>query len=237
MAEPLPLVLTRPRAQAEAFAAEIAARLPGRFRPLIAPVLEITPLPGAVDLAGIAALLFTSANGVAQFAAREPRRDLTAFCVGEITAEAARGAGMRAVSADGDVVALAALVIARQRPEAGPLLHIRGRHAAGDLAGALAAAGFSTRAAEIYDQRPCRIGGAPAALLAAGTPAVVAHFSLRSARLFAAQATEDAWPLAAITSVALSPAADAALAGLAFARRLVAAAPTREGMIEALERA
>src|SRR5690606_10988873 len=126
---------------------------------------------------------------------------------------------------------------ARLRPEAGPLLHIRGRHAAGDLAGALASAGFTTRAAEIYDQRPCRIEAAPAAQLATGTAAVIAHFSPRSARLFADQARAADWPLAAATSVALSPAADAALASLAFARRLVAAAPTRDAMIDALARA
>lgn len=237
MAAPRTLILTRPRAEGEAFAAVIKARLPGRFSPVIAPVLEIAPLPAAIELDGVAALIFTSANGVAEFTARTARRDLPAFCVGEITADAARAAGIQAVSADGDVVALAALITAQHRPADGPLLHIRGHHAAGDLAGALARAGFTMRATVVYDQRGCDIDGAAADLLAAGGAEIVTHFSPRSARLFAAQAAAEGWPLAAATSLALSAAADTEVAELGFGRRLVTAAPTREAMIAALAEA
>ncbi len=237
MAPPRTLLLTRPRPQGEAFAAEIGTLLPGRFRPVLAPVLEISPLPGPIPLDGVTGLLFTSANGVAQFAARTPRRDLPAYCVGEITAEAARQAGMQASSADGDVHDLAALVRARLQPGAGSLLHIRGRHAAGSLTSMLAADGFATRAAEIYDQRPCLIAGEGRALLDAGTADVVAHFSPRSARIFADQAAREGWPLSRTTSVALSAAADAALTQAGFGRRLVATAPTRDAIVARLTQA
>jgi len=230
------LLLTRPRDQAEAFAAALAAALPGRFRPVIAPVLRIEPVPAAVDLAGAAALLFTSANGVEVFAALEPDRSLPALCVGEMTARAARAAGFEAEAASGDVEALAALAAARARPGRGAFLHVRGRHAAGDLTGRLAALGIPTRALEIYDQIPCPVGPEAAALLAARGIKTIAAFSPRSAALFAGQARAAGWDLSGATLVAISAAADAGHDRPEPGRRIVAEAPTREAIIAALGR-
>ncbi len=234
MAEPETLILTRPRRQSEDFAAAVAAALPGRFAVLVAPLFEIAPVAEGLDLGGAQGLVFSSANGVAEFVARSGERGLPAFCVGEMTAAAARGAGFVAHSADGDVGDLARLVAAAYRPGAGDFLHVRGRQAAGDLVGLLAAAGVPARAAEIYEQAPLRIDGAAAALLGAGGGAAVALFSPRSARLFAAQARDEGWPLGRVTAVSLSAAADAGLGGLGFGRRIVAAAPGRAGMLSAL---
>ena len=228
------LLLTRPAAQSAELAMALDAALPGRFRVVAAPMIEIIALPGTPDLAGVGGLLFTSANGVAQFADRIARRDLPAYCVGAMTAAAARAAGFEAASAGGDVAALAALVAAHCHPEAGALLHVRGRHAAGDLAGRLVAAGFEVRAAEIYDQRRRAPGAEALALLEGAGVEAVAVFSPRSARIFAQAARDGGWDLAGTTSVALSVAADAGLGDAGFARRIVAAAPTREGMIAAL---
>lgn len=230
------LILTRPLRQSQAFAAALAEALPDRFTVLCAPLIAIAPLAGEIDLAGLQGLVFSSANGVEQFAARTAERGLVAWCVGEMTAAAARAAGFEARSADGDVGDLAALVIAGHRPGAGAFLHVRGRHAAGDLLGMLAAAGVPARAAEIYDQSPRRIEGAAAALLAGGGPAAVALFSPRTARLFAAQARDEGWPLGRVTAVSLSAAADAGLDGLGLGRRLVAPTPGRAGMLAALAR-
>lgn len=231
---PRKLLLTRPQAQSEAFAAELEARLPGRFDPVIAPVIAITPRRAPVVLTGAGGLLFTSANGVEQFAAASPDRSLPAWCVGAMTAEAARTAGFDARSADGDVSALAELVIARHRPADGVLLHVRGAHAAGDLTGRLAAAGLAARALELYDQAPCPVPPGAAALLAARAVPVLAFFSPRSAALFADQAHAAGWDTAAATFVALSAAVAAALADLPAARRIVAEAPGRDSMIAAL---
>ncbi|HMQ95013.1 MAG TPA: uroporphyrinogen-III synthase [Amaricoccus sp.] len=228
------LLLTRPEAQSAEFAAALEVALPGRFRVVAAPMIEIVALPGTPDLVGVGGLLFTSANGVAQFADRIARRDLPAYCVGAMTAAAARAAGFEAASAGGDVAALAALVAARRRPGGGALLHVRGRHAAGDLAGRLAAAGFEVRAAEIYDQRQRVPGDEALALLQGAGAEAVAVFSPRSARILAQAARDGGWHLAGTTSVALSAAADAGLGEAGFARRMVAATPTREGMIAAL---
>ena len=208
--------------------------LPGRFRPVVSPVLEIVPLPAPLDLDGLQGLIFTSANGVEQFAARSPDRSLPAWCVGEMTAAAARRAGFAARSADGDVGDLAALVVAGHRPGAGDFLHLRGAHAAGDLTGRLAAAGVPARAAAIYDQRPRPLTAEALALLAAGGMDVLTFFSPRTARLVAAAGRGAGWNLSRTVAVALSPAADAAFAGPEPALRRIAAAPTRDGMLAAL---
>jgi uroporphyrinogen-III synthase len=226
------LLVTRPRAQGEAFAAVLEVLLPGRFRVVLGPLLTIVPLPGAVELAGVAGLVFTSANGVEAFAARSGERGLPAFCVGKMTAAAARAAGFRARSADGDVDDLARLIEEEWR--GGTLLHVRGRHAAGDLAGRLAAAGVELRAAEIYDQVRAPLPAGVREGLLRGTIDAVAFFSPRTARLFAAAAAGEGWALAGAAAVSLSAAADAGLDGVGFGRRLVAPAPTREGMLAAL---
>jgi uroporphyrinogen-III synthase len=234
MATPRTLLLTRPQAQSHAFAALLAAELPGRFRPVVSPLIEIVPLPAPLDLAGLQGLLFTSANGVEQFAARTPDRSLPAWCVGDMTAAAARRAGFTALSADGDVAALATLVAAAHRPNSGAFLHVRGAHAAGDLTGLLAAAGVPARAAAIYDQTPQPLTAEARALLAAGGVHVIPLFSPRTARLLAAAGRGAGWDLSRTAVVALSPAADAAFAGPEPALRRVAAAPTRDGMLAAL---
>lgn len=231
--EPRTLLLTRPEAQSRAFAAALEAALPGRFQAIVAPLIEIVPVDAAIDLAGAQGLLFTSANGVEQFAARWDSRDLPAFCVGGMTAEAAVQAGFNARSSDGDVAALAALVAAAHRPGAGDFLHPRGRHAAGDLTGRLAGVGVPARAAEVYDQMPRPLSAEARAQLARGEVDAVAVFSPRTAMLFAAEVRAGGWDLSCVAAVSLAASADAALDGLGLGRRRVAAVPTREGMIAA----
>jgi len=100
--------ITRARPGAEVTARRVEAL---GFTALVDPLLEIRFLEPTVDLAGIAALAFTSANGVEAFARLSAARDLPVFAVGEATARAARSMGFaEPVSADGDVEALAALI-------------------------------------------------------------------------------------------------------------------------------
>lgn len=233
MPEPRKLLICRPQDQAEAFAAALAEALPGRFAPVIAPLTGIVPVPAEIDLGDARALLFTSANGVAAFAAASPVRDLPALCVGEMTARAAREAGFDARAAEGDVERLAALVLA-EPPGPGSYVHVRGRQAAGDLTGRLNAAGAPARGLELYRQVSLPMPAAAAALLAAGEVPVVAAFSPRSALRFARAAREAGWPLDGVTLVSLSAAADAAHDAPEPGRRIVADRPGREGMIAAL---
>lgn len=146
--------VTRAQPGADATAARLAAL---GLRPLVAPLLQVHVLAFArseldgPELDGIDALAFTSANGVRAFSALTPRRDLAAFCVGEATAAAARAAGFDdALSAEGDVTALAALLAARL-PRGARVLHPCATETAGDLATPLAAAGLSLRALPLYE--------------------------------------------------------------------------------------
>jgi uroporphyrinogen-III synthase len=232
MTEARTILLFRPEAEAAAFAAALDACWPGRFRAVAAPLFTIEPLPAAIDLDGVQGLAFTSAHAVA--AVGGAATGLPAWCVGPRTAAAARAAGLAAVAADGDVAALARLVAAAWRPGAGKVLYLRGRHAAGDLAGRLRAAGVAVRERVVYDQPTRPLPAAARSLLAAGDAEVLAFFSARGARLFAAEARAAGWPLDAAAAVSIAGGADAGLAGLGLGRRVVAARPDRKGMLAAI---
>ncbi|MDG2521194.1 uroporphyrinogen-III synthase [Caulobacter segnis] len=120
--------------------------------PVIAPLLSVRDLSPIIDLDGVGALAFSSANGVRAFAKLSPERGLRAFAVGAATAEAAKAAGFTGVlSADGDVDALAAAIAARGREIGGIVLHAAAAQPAGDLVGALGAAGVSALAVAVYE--------------------------------------------------------------------------------------
>jgi uroporphyrinogen-III synthase len=135
--------------RAEPGASRTAARLKALGRdPLVAPLLEVHPLAVSIDLDGVGALAFTSANGVRAFAALSEDRGLPVFAVGGATAEAARAAAFTSVtSAEGDVAALAQTIVANRDRFAGLVLAPGPREPAGDLVGALAASACCPRSA------------------------------------------------------------------------------------------
>jgi uroporphyrinogen-III synthase len=138
------------RAEPEAQATAERLRELGH-EPFVAPVLEIRPLAAEIALDGVAAIAFTSRNGVRCFPAIDAARTLPVFAVGDATAAAAREAGFTDVrSAEGDGAALAALIVAGLDPVGGAVLVARARQPAFDLEGALAAAGFEARTAIVY---------------------------------------------------------------------------------------
>jgi uroporphyrinogen-III synthase len=194
-----PLLLTRPRAQSDRFAAAVRARL-GALPLVISPLLEIAPRPDPVPEGWRTAVL-TSENGARALAARTDVEGRRAYCVGDRTAAAARAAGMRAVSAGGAAEDLLAL-LRRAAPE-GPLLFARGAETRGGVAEGLAAAGFTVLEAVLYDQRPRPLIPEARALLERPGRVVAPLFSPRSAALLARAARGTA---AQVTAVALSPA-------------------------------
>lgn len=147
---PLTVWITRAEPGASATADRVAAM---GHRPLVAPLLRIEPLADVdIDLTGVAALAFTSANGVRAFAGLNPRRDIRVFAVGAGTTAAAKAAGFKSVlSAEGDVGALAGRIAARKAELRGTVLHAGAAEPAGDLVGALAAEGIAARALALYD--------------------------------------------------------------------------------------
>src|SRR5665213_211416 len=142
-------LVTRPRLQAETFAAELARR---GVEPVVEPLIEIADCLAALpEFAGVQAILCTSVNGVRALARATGDRQAPVFAVGDATARAARAAGFERVeSAGGDVGDLARLVCGRLRPGGGRLLHVAGSAVAGDLAGRLGASGFAVERAVLY---------------------------------------------------------------------------------------
>jgi uroporphyrinogen-III synthase len=128
--------------------------------PLVAPLLAVRSLTDVdVDLSGVAALAFTSANGVRAFADLCGERELKVFAVGAATAQAAAQAGFRTVlSADGDVEALAEGIAARRSELKGAVLHPGAAEPAGDLAASLEKHGVEARRLVLYQTAPVDLG-------------------------------------------------------------------------------
>lgn len=225
------LWVTRTRPGAEATAERLRAL--GHV-PVVSPLLTIRRLRPALDLTGVGALVFTSLNGVAAFAAREAGRGWPVFAVGDATAEAVRRAGFGAVrSAAGDVHALAALVLRAHDRRSGPVLIAGAREPAGDLAGALSAEGLDVRSAALYAARPASGRRGLEALRAGRLDGVLIH-SPRAARRLAALASADAASLAALSVFCISQAAAAPLRPLGPRRLAVAAAPDETALLSLL---
>ena len=218
--------------RAQPGAARTAARLTALgFEPVVAPLLTIRPLPDALDaapdFASVAALAFTSPNGVEAFAALTPDlRDRPVFAVGDATAEAARDAGfIDARSAAGDIHALAALIA--DSPIHGLILAPGAREPAGDLPALLpehAVRRLPVYAAEETD-----------APVPADFDAVLLH-SPRAARALAAALATVLTPDAAANrlAVCISAAAAAPLNALSFAEIRTAEAPDENSVLTAL---
>jgi len=236
-------LVTRPRDAAAAVAAALTAR---GIEPLLAPLLRIEMEPGGAArlggaLAGVQALLFTSANGVRAFAKASRRFELPAYCVGEASAAAARIAGFRTVaSADGDVGDLAALAAARLAPGNGALLHVAAASVAGDLAGALEAKGFATRRVVLYRAAETgSLAGEVADALCRDEVALALFFSPRTAELFvrlarAAGLTEHC---GLMTAICLSANVAASLTGVTWRQVAIARRPTLDALLAALDEA
>lgn len=225
-------LVTRPAEDAT----EIARALETRgVSVLVEPLLTIQPKDGAsVDLAGVQALLFTSANGARTFAKLSPVRDLPAFAVGDGTADTLRGLGFAEVeSAGGNVRDLERLARIRLDPAKGKLLHPAGTSVAGDLAARLTEAGYQVERAALYDAEPAPELSEPArAELAAGRIDWILVFSPRTAAAFASVMERAGLAEAArkMTLVALSDAV-AKAAPLPFGHVAVAAEPTQAALL------
>lgn len=234
------ILVTRPEPDGERFAALLR---PHGVEPVLEPLLEIRFDGGALpDLAGVQALLLTSANGVRALQAAcggglpAALAELPVVAVGEASAAEARQAGFRRVqAAGGEVNSLAAAVTESLRPADGALVHVRGRDVAGDLAGMLAAAGFEVRPAILYRAEPCRaLSPALQAALRAGGLDGVALLSARTARTFVGllQAAGLERAAAGLDIFCLSKAVAAAAAGPSWRRVGIAAAPDATALAE-----
>jgi len=229
-------LVTRPAEDAAPLAEALKTR---GIAVLSEPLLTIKPKPDvAIDLSGVQALLFTSANGARAFAASSPERELRALAVGDGTADALRSLGFARIdSANGDVHDLERLAKDKLDPAKGRLLHPAGTNVAGDLAGRLSVAGFRVERLALYDAEPAEaLSETARSEIAAGRVDWVLIFSPRTAETFVAVMTRAGLADAAsrMVLVALSDAV-AKAASLPFARVVVARAPNEEGLLASLD--
>ncbi|HTN42097.1 MAG TPA: uroporphyrinogen-III synthase [Asticcacaulis sp.] len=149
MTESAPLVwVTRTPEGARRTARAIEAK---GYRTLVAPVLKIQALKPIIDPHGFDAVIFTSRNGLNAFSALCSRRALTAWCVGDSTATAAREKGFQQViSAAGDVKALTDM-IRQQADRHSRLFYAAPAEPASALGKALRADGFLVSEAAVYE--------------------------------------------------------------------------------------
>ncbi len=230
------LIVTRPAAESEALARQLTEL---GHQVLIEPMLKIRPVDSPdLDLAGAAALLLTSANGVRALAQQTERRDLSVLAVGAATAATARDAGFADVeAAGGDVVALAALVRQRLKPADGVLVHVAGSAVAGNLAGDLGADGYQVRRCVLYGaETSTRLSAPCRRALAAGEIDGVLFFSPRSATTFVKLLQCDGLAEAcrAVDLYGLSAAVAEAGAEVTWRRQNIAAMPRQDELLALL---
>lgn len=211
----------------------------------VEPLLTIHPITDApIDLDGVQALIFTSANGVRAFAALSERRDIGVLAVGNGTAAAARAAGFQNVeSAGGDVHDLARLVKERLDPKNGALFHAAGSVVAGDLAGQLGQAGYELRRAVLYEAKPAEaLSESVVRALADRDFDLVLFFSPRTATTFVELVRKTGDPrllagCAEATALCLSPAVAAAAGAISWKEVRSAAKPDLESMLRLVDEA
>jgi len=233
------VLVTRPEEDAASLAAALSAR---GHEPHLEPLLRIEPAPGVptpLDLDGVQAILFTSANGVRALAHLSPDRGLPVFTVGNASAEAARAAGFTEVaSAAGDVEDLARLVAARLKPKDGAVYHGAGQRLAGDLKERLEGDGFTLRRVVLYRAH------AASDLSRTTRTALLAHhldavtlFSPRTAATFVklVQKADLAVACPSLDAVCLSPAVAEKLGVLSWRSVRIAAHPTQEALLDCID--
>ncbi len=221
------ILITRPEPGASRFVAALKDMPGGDLQVVLSPVLAIERRGSLPDLTGLRWLIFTSQHGVYRFAELSARRDIPAYCVGDTTAQAAEEAGMRAVSSAGDAGDLLARIAADGAK--GPMLHLRGAHAAADVAGALTAAGTPASEAVLYAQRPVPLNDTALGCLTGSAPVIAPVFSPRSA----AALFEGARVTAPLVILAISRAAADRVPQGAAQACIVADRPDGAGMLRA----
>lgn len=227
------VLITRP----EEDAARMAALLKERGHDsVIAPLLAVRFHDGAeISLAGVQAVLATSANGVRALARRTLERDMPVFAVGPQTEEEAHALGFHKVcNAGGDSRTLATAAAQWTSPAKGALLHVKGAEADGTLATLLKAQGFDMQTSVLYDV--AATDALPEDIRAMFTRHEIdaaLFFSARSAGVFrdCAQGLD----LSPVIAVCISDSTAAALAPLSFREIRVASAPNQNALLACLD--
>ncbi len=230
-------LITRPAEDAKSLQAELRRR---GIAVVHEPMLTIQRLTDvSFDITDLQGLLFTSSNGVRAFASLSQLRGVPAFAVGDATARECRAAGFTDVhSASGDVDALANYVIQHCQPLDGRLVQIAGTVSAGDLAGALRAAGFIIERVPLYEAHAAKaLSSATRTALKNGRLDAVLFFSPRTAATFVTlvRSAELENACRNVNAYCLSPAVAKRVGSLPWKRVTIAAEPTQDALLATLD--
>lgn len=142
--------ITRTQPAADRTARAVAAL---GHQTIVAPVLEVVPLPADFGALRFNQVIFTGGNALDAFCRLSNARDVTAWCVGDATAEAARAHGFQAViSGDGDAEALFQL-IKTKAPRDGLFLYPAPAEPAAPLMAWMWAEGLQISQIPVYETR------------------------------------------------------------------------------------
>ena len=221
------ILITRPQPYGAEFAEALRAQPGGDLPMILSPALRIRAVGAVPDLGSYRWLIFTSRNGVRYFGKASARRDIPVYAVGDATADEARRLGMTALTCGGDARDLIAKIIADGIR--GPMLHLRGAHAAADIAGALNAAGIETNEAVLYSQDVAPLTDAARSCLLGDAPVIAPVFSPRSA----AALFDGAPPPVPVVVLAISDAAAGCIPAGAAREVIIADRPDTAAMLRA----
>ena len=218
------VLVTRP----EPGAGELARAVEGMgARAVVSPLMSLVPLPFDVP-SGLAGLIVTSRSGARALGRWRMGRPRRAWCVGERTERELRDLGYEALAVGGDAETLAGRLPGLAE---GPLLHVRGVHARGDVAARLSASGLPCAEAIAYDQPALPLTQEARTALAGPDALIVPLYSPRAARLLIRGIAEmDGNARAPLHIVAMSDAVAREAPGPAQ----IAARPDAEAMLEAI---
>jgi uroporphyrinogen-III synthase len=230
------IALTRAEADAEATAAELAAR---GFEAVIAPAIAIRALPASPPAGRFDALVATSPRAIKALGAVD-RAGLATVPLHVVGARAARAALEAGLALAGEPAADAGALaerLARILPPGARLLYLAGRDRKPTLEAALAAAGFSVESVELYVAE-ARAAWRPDEVRAVAACDGALHYSRRTAALVLALAARAgiAERFRAIDHFCLSADVAAPLLADGALRVVCADAPDEARLFAALER-
>jgi uroporphyrinogen-III synthase len=204
------------------------------YTPYIDPVLEIhSSQQTPPDLQNIQAVIATSANGVRAFLGQYKHCTLPLFCLSGASKDEASGgqyAG-KIHTVPGNAQDLLALALKRLSPKNGPLLWVRGHHAAFDMEAALIKAGYAVQMWEAYAAWPTSaLSEETQRAFTEGRINAVFFHSARGANGFARLARQSGVSLHHSVAIAISPEAAAPLQNCGFTKLHCAPAPSETAM-------
>ncbi len=231
------ILITRPQPVADEFAGKLKDE---GFEVYLAPMTEYVEQPGSCeDIAHYQGIIFTSAQAVHLFAAREVERYIAVFAVGEATAQAAKAEGYRRINlATGDSDAVISLIKREKaKYELKRMLHPCGEDTAQDIGAALKSEGIYVDRLVVYKAKFMdHLPGDVTKSLQDGDITTVTLFSARTAANFTRmlQSAELAGVSADLEAVCLSDRVAAEIKGVPWRVVRVARAPHIESVLEIL---